>query len=316
LTTSIAREVAKRHGSSGRPKTMAASLATRLLQAYPDPASIRIEWPCATYRNNPVGFFREVLGINPWSRQIEIIEAVRDHRRVAVASGHKVSKSNTAAGLALWFYCSFDNARVVLTSTTARQIDDILWRELRMMVDGAKETIDGEMRELARSGFKAGFRWITGHTAKEAEAVAGVSGKNLFYIVDEASGVGDPIYEAIEGNRAGGARVLLIGNPTRTEGEHFEAFHSKSKFYKTIRISSEETPNVVEGREVIPGLCERAWVEEKREEWGVESALYKIRVPLTAEMKPRWPFGAVSRSCESMAAPAFPRTQSSSTRSG
>lgn len=254
-------------------------------------------WPSARYRTRPVEFCHEVLGSSPWSKQIEILEAVRDHKRVAVASGHKVGKSNTAAKVALWFYASFDDARVVMSSTTARQVEAILWRELRMEVARSGRCVDckkaelelrpcphsalldGELNELARSGLKSeDFREIVGFTAREAEAVAGVSGKNLLYIIDEASGVPDVIFEAIEGNRAGGARILLLGNPTRTEGEFYEAFSSKSDLYKTFTVSSEESPNVVEDREVIPGLATREWVEEKKIEWGEDSPIYRVRV--------------------------------------
>jgi hypothetical protein len=166
-----------------------------------------------------------------------------------------------------------------MTSTTARQVDAILYREVRKLFGRAKLPLDGEPAVLARSGIKApDFRELTGFTAREPEAVAGISGKNILYIVDEASGVVDPIYEAIEGNRAGGARVLLLSNPTRTEGEFFEAFESKAQFYSCFTVSSEDTPNVVQGREVIPGLATREWVDEKRLEWGEESPLYKVRV--------------------------------------
>lgn len=261
----------------------------------------RVRFPSPRYREDPVSFFREVLGVEPWSRQVEVLEAVRDHPRVAVSSGHKVSKSHTAAGVALWFYCSFDDARVVMTSTTSRQVDQILWRELRMMrarsgrcvackaedPDGFRiprpcphsTLIEGEQGELARTGLKSpDFREVVGFTAREAEAVAGISGSNLLYIPDEASGIDDAIFEAIEGNRAGGARIVMFSNPTKNEGEFYEAFHGKSRFYKTIRISSEETPNVLEGRVLIPGLATREWIEEKKQEWGEESAQYKIRV--------------------------------------
>jgi hypothetical protein len=264
-------------------------------------ANDRIVWPSARYRDNPAAFFREVLGVEPWSRQLEVIEAVRTHRRVAVKSGHKVSKSNTAAGLALWFYCSFPDAQVVMSSTTARQVDQILWRELKMMFarsgrctsckaedpEGKRierpcphsAVVDGEHGELARTGLKSGdFRQVVGFTAREAEAVAGVSGRHLLYIVDEASGVPNAIFEAIEGNRAGGAWLLMLGNPTRTSGEFFDAFYSKKELYKTVSISSEETPNVVEGRVVVPGLATREWIEEKRQEWGEGSPLYLVRV--------------------------------------
>jgi hypothetical protein len=256
---------------------MASALAAEILRLCPDPDALR--WPSPRWRDNPVGFFREVLGVDPWSKQIEVIELVRAHSRVGVASGHKVSKSHTAAGLALWFFASFEDARVVMTSVTARQVDRILWRELRMMHARSKLPIGGEPGMLARTGLHApDFREIVGFTAKEAEAVAGVSGKNLLYLLDEASGIPEAIFEAIEGNRAGGARLAMFSNPTRTSGEFFEAFTTKREFYATMRISSEDSPNVVEGREVIPGLATRDWVEEKRLEWGEDSPLYKIRV--------------------------------------
>lgn len=273
-------------------------------------AAVAVCWPSPMYREDPAGYAEDILGIEPWSRQVEILEAIKEPgARVAVASGHKIAKTNTGGIAALWFYSSFDDARVVMTCVTARQVDEVLYREVRKLHDRsglcvacAKQSeklvaagepplekpcehsalIDGEPRELARSGLKAAkpgdFREVVGFTAKEAEAVAGISGKNLLYIVDEASGVPDEIFEAIEGNRAGGARVLLLSNPTRCEGEFFEAFESKSKFYKTIRVSSEESPNVVAGREVIPGLATKAWIDEKKEEWGVDSPLYKVRV--------------------------------------
>lgn len=296
MTTTRADEVAARAGRPRAPRNMAQALAAMLrADAAAHGHAKGIRWPSARYRADPVAFAREILGVEPWSKQVEVIEAVRDHGRVAVSSGHKTGKSNAAAILALWFFSSFEDARVVMTSTTARQVDQILWRELRMMHSRSGRCVackaanaarpcphsgllDGEPRELARSGLKSDYREIVGFTAREAEAVAGVSGKNLLYIVDEASGVDDAIFEAIEGNRAGGARIVMFSNPTRTEGEFFEAFNAKSRLYRSIRISSEDTPNVVSGQDLIPGLATRAWVEEKREEWGEASPMYLIRV--------------------------------------
>lgn len=264
-------------------------------------AATEIRFPSARYREDPVAFAREILGVEPWSRQIEILEAIRDNMRGAVTSGHKVSKSHTIATIALWYYCSFRDARVVCSSTTARQVDQIIWREIKMVraragrcvtckradPDGRiipapcrhSALIDGDIGELARTGLKSrDFREIVGFTAREAEAVAGISGQNLLYLLDEASGIPEEIFEAIEGNRAGGARMWMFSNPTRNEGTFFDAFHAKKNFYRTIRISSEETPNVQQGKLVIPGLATREWIEEKRLEWGEDSPLYKVRV--------------------------------------
>jgi hypothetical protein len=311
-TSTTADEVDRRQrGYRKTPK----SLTESLLQATRD-ALLDIEgasWSFDGYSADPVGFAVDVLGavILPkdyeptdeelfawhrekrlilWWRQIEVIEAVRDNLRVAVASGHKVSKSTTAAILALWFYCCFDEARVVLSSKTARQVDGILWREVKKLFRRARKPIPGKLFNLARTGLKSeDFREIVGFTAEESEAIAGVSGANVLYLLDEASGIEDEIFEAFEGNRAAeGTRMVLFGNPTRVDGEHCRAFHEKKKiqledgtvrgFYKCITISSEETPNAVSGRNIIPGLAGRDWINEKREEWGIDSALYWIRV--------------------------------------
>jgi hypothetical protein len=312
MTSAITREVDARVGRIGRARkrpddqprelqTFAGSIAACIRAAQLTVANSNMRFPNPRYQADPVRFAREVLGVQPWHKQVEILEAVRDHRRNAIKSGHKVSKSHSAAIIALWFYCSFPDARVIMSSTTARQVDQILWRELRMMRARAGRCLDckaddpeglripkpcphsaiieGELGDLARTGLKApDFREIVGFTAREAEAVAGISGSNLLYILDEASGIPAIIHEAVAGNLAGGGRVVLLGNPTRNEGEFFDAFHSKARFYHQITVSSEETPNAKTGRVVIPGLAERAWILEKQDEWGVDSALYAIRV--------------------------------------
>jgi hypothetical protein len=306
-TSSLAFEIQKRRGPGRPPKrdeplpTFIGDFAADFFPALH--ASFGITFPSPIYLADPVRFSREILGVEPWHKQVEILEAVRDHPRVAIKSGHKVGKSHSAAQLALWFYCAYDAARVVMTSTTSRQVDEILWRELRMMlarsgrcVDCKAELldnpaariprpcphsslVDGDLGDLARTGFKSDdFREIVGFTAKQGEAVAGISGENVLYIVDEASGVPKEIYEAIEGNRAGSARLVLFGNPTKNEGEFYDAFHSKKdRFYHCVTVSSEETPNVVSGERLIPGLATREWIDEKKEEWGEKSALYLVR---------------------------------------
>lgn len=321
MTTTSLGEVVRGRRVRTRP-TCASLLLDDVREALEQITGIR--WPNGIYQKDPVGFCRNILGQEPWEKQCEILEATRDYDRVSTTSGHKCSKSHTAGMAAIWYYCSFEDARVVMSSTTSRQVDEILWREVRKLRARAGVCVDckraavaltpaqrarlpvpcphsaligGKMGEVARSGLRADdFRQIVGFTAREPEAVAGVSGANILYIIDEASGVDDAIFEAIEGNRAGGAKILLFSNPTRTEGEFYESHHSKALqfekdgtpildasgkqkgFYKTIRVSSEETPNVRLGRRVIPGLATSEWIEEKRREWGPKSALYMVRV--------------------------------------
>ena len=284
----------------GRPKTELTSFRDETLDLVAEriQAATRITFPCVRYQQDPVAFCREILGVDPWERQIELMEALTTHSRVAYRSGHRVGKSGAVGMLALWNYCSFEASRTILTSTTARQVDGILWYEIqklkrnsgvcldckRAQYDGPKPcphsaVIDGEMGELARTGLKADDgREIKGFTARDAEAIQGIAGRNLLFIADEASGIADAIFEGISGNLAGGGRLVLTGNPTRNEGEFYRAFHEKRDLYYRMTVSSAESPNVRAGKVLIEGLATREWLEQRKIEWGEKSGIYKVRV--------------------------------------
>lgn len=234
----------------------------------------------AKWRDNPVLFARQALGTKKlWSRQREILEAVATSDRVAVRSGHKVSKSRTAILIALWWMATRAEGRVVMTSSGARQVKNILWRELRGVYRAAPIPLGGKISLDPASGLKLpDGREIIGFSTKEPEKIAGYSGRDLLFIIDEASGVPEEIFEALEGNRAAdGTKIIMFSNPTQVSGTFYEAFHQKKRFWRCIHISSEESPNVT-GEMSIPGLAGPKWIAEKKEEWGDDSAIYAVRV--------------------------------------
>ena len=91
------------------------------------------------YRNNPVGFCTEVLGVESAQRrsneqpyQFRILEDVAEYPRVAVRSGHGVGKSAVNAWAALWWLITRPLSRVVvLAPEFSRQIRAILFSEMR-----------------------------------------------------------------------------------------------------------------------------------------------------------------------------------------
>ncbi len=232
--------------------------------------------PYVTYFNDPVGFTRDVLRLTVWDAMERIMLGVRDHTKTAVRSGHKVSKSTTAASIALWRAVARPGSRTVLTAPTARQVKAIIWKELKRR--HAQAGLPGMPFDDPGTGYRVGDSEVFGFSTSDAEKMAGISGEDLLFIIDEASGVAEAIFEAIEGNMAGGARILLISNPTQTSGTFYEAFSSKRQFWHTIHVSSEDTPNARSGQILIPGLATAAWVEEKRADWGEDSPLYQVRV--------------------------------------
>jgi hypothetical protein len=232
------------------------------------------------YYDDPVGFARDVLGVEPWDRQAEFLCAVAEHARVALKSGHKTGKSNALAILALWFVCTRIDARVIFTNSGQRQVRNVNYRELRILHRRAAKLIGGIMSELPDRGlqFDDG-REIVGWVTDEVDRWGGISGANLLFICDEASGIPEAIFDAINGNCAGdNALLVLTGNPLRPVGYFYDAFTTRSAGWKLLTISSLESPNIREQREVIRGLASCKWRQQMEDDYGLESPLYQTRV--------------------------------------
>lgn len=236
------------------------------------------------YREDPGGFHRDVLGTTPWEAQIEIAQAVNECDFVTVRSGHGIGKSFIAGGTGLWFLATRPaESIVVLTAPTYKQIQEVLWKETRLRYLNAKRSLGGRIAKKAATG----LRWVDGRamfgvTATEAESFAGIRAPNMLIIADESSGVKDEIFTALTGNMAGGAKILLLGNPTKTSGYFHRSHMTDAQFEdpkgRRIHVPSTRSPNVIAGQIVIPGLVTAEWVEARKIEWGEDSPLYKCRV--------------------------------------
>lgn len=220
-----------------------------------------------------------MLGLRVWAKQLEIAVALTTHRYVAVRSGHKIGKSVIDAAVALWWVCTRERGRVILTSSISRQVRHILWRELRALCRKSKQPIGAAPAIDPNTGlrFEDG-REILGFTTDEAEAMAGFSGDQILFIIDEASGFPQSLFEAVEGNVAGGGSILATGNPTRNEGFHFDAFRTGRGDWFTLHVSSREVPNVTGLEDPIPGLATSEWIEKMEKTYGKDSPVVSVRV--------------------------------------
>jgi phage terminase large subunit len=240
-----------------------------------------VAWPSPRWRNDPVGFARDALGIDLWSKQVELVESIRDHRNTTCRSGHKCGKTTALAVAALWFYCSFEDARVLMTAVKASQVDEAMWREVRRLVRCAKIPIDGQLGERANYGLRArDGRQIWGTTARDGEGLAGISSPNILILADEASGISDRFFEVLGSSLAsdgGVARKCYISNPTRTTGEFYRSHTTNKALFNAIHISSEDTPNA-RRTGMFKGLAGPTWIAEKKAEYGEDSHAYRVRV--------------------------------------
>lgn len=171
--------------------------------------------------------------------------------------------------MSYWGYTLFNDARVVLTAPTFRQVKEAAWREITKLWGRAKYPLGGTLGKTPIGGLNhPNGNQIFGLSAENADAFSGVSAENVFYNCDEASGIPEDIFEAIHGNRAGGARLWMWGNPTQVTGQFYRSHHEESDLYTTFHVNSERVAKWQADNNIRkPGIAVWAWVKERRRVW-------------------------------------------------
>lgn len=224
----------------------------------------------------PAEWAREVLGARPTDQQLAGGRELVKTRRLSIRSGHGTGKSAFMAWCVMWFECCFFPAKIPCTAPTAHQLDDVLWAELAKWHRAMAQRFPALSSEFAWS--KSGYRMASSpnesfavpRTARKEnpEALQGFHSENLLFIIDEASGVLDVIFEVAEGALSTeGAWVVMAANPTRQSGYFFDSHHKMRGDWSALHWNGEDSPNV-----------SRAYVERMAKRYGINSPIYKVRV--------------------------------------
>lgn len=232
-----------------------------------------------SWRNDWNRFVRDALGVNLDREQQEILSSVQYNARTSVASGTARGKDFVAACAAMSFlYLTprwntkrelVANTKVALTAPTDRQVKNIMMPEISRLYNAAKSrgiTLPGRLNSYdIRTGYDEWF--LTGFKADENnhEAWSGFHAVNTMFIVTEASGVSENIFEAIEGNLQGNSRILLVFNPNSPVG--YAARSQKGERWAKFRLNSLSAPNVLQKKVVIPGQVDYNWIIDKLDNW-------------------------------------------------
>lgn len=199
----------------------------------------------AYIQHSPRWYFQHAIDGNPWSAQIEIVEAVRDHPHVCVPSCHAAGKDWIAARIVPWFLEAFGpDCIVITTAPTDRQVKNVLWREIRNAYKNSKAVLPGDPPfkqhiNIDEKHFAIGFT----ATDYDPNKFAGWHATNILIVLDEADGISKDVRDAIAGNLSGGqvARQFEIGNPLNP-GSEFRK-ESEANYTHTIHLSAFDTPN-------------------------------------------------------------------------
>ncbi|MEN6560873.1 MAG: hypothetical protein ABFD52_08880 [Acidobacteriota bacterium] len=255
------------------------------------------------YRRDPVFFVEHALGHLTWSKQRAILHSVAVHERTAVRASHSVSKTYTAAEVAVWFLNCFPNSRVVTTAPTWTQMAKLLWAEIRSIYVRSRLTLEGECL-ITEIKTDDPDHYAIGFSTDRPTRAEGWHAPAILFILDEAKGIPQWLWDSVRGSMTGGfCRELVISTTDGVQvGEQYwKIFQSEQKQWNRIHISAFDSPYVtgekfrglampdparpdrfsrhlVDPKDLQVQMAGPAWIAECRDEWGEESPLFQTKV--------------------------------------
>ena len=224
----------------------------------------------------PCLFAQEVLGATPTDQQWEASKALVARRRVSIRSGHGTGKSTFMAWCVLWFLACYFPAKVPATAPTSHQLEDVLWSEIAKWHRVLKERVPvlGEQFEWSSGAFRMktapneSFSVARTSRPERPEALQGFHAEHILFLIDEASGVADNVFEVAEGALStDGAFVVMAANPTRQSGYFFDSHHKMRGAWAALHWNGEDSPRV-----------SREYIANMKKKYGERSPVYKVRV--------------------------------------
>ena len=176
----------------------------------------------------------------------------------------------------LWFLACYFPCKVPCTAPTSHQLEDVLWAEIakwhRVMADrlpafaGEFEWTAGAFRlKAARS---ESFAVARTSRPERPEALQGFHSEHILFLIDEASGVAENVFEVAEGALStDGAFVVMAANPTRQSGYFFDSHHKMRATWAALHWSGVDSP-----------MVSRDYIANMAKKYGERSPVYKVRV--------------------------------------
>lgn len=229
------------------------------------------------YRRDPVGYANNVLRVSLTPDQAAVARSLLEPPfRSLVKSGHNIGKSFLMAWLLNWWYDSRDPSMGLSTAPTKRDVEDIVWTEVRLQRARAGLSNDfiGPSAPEMRSGPE---HYSKGFTASTGESFQGRHRPHMFFGFDEAEGIDATYWNTAntmfqpDGTNA----FLAILNPTTTTSQSYReerAFNlNNERKWKVFEISSLNHPNIAAELaglpQPIPGAVSLAQVKDWLGDW-------------------------------------------------
>lgn len=202
-----------------------------------------------------MSFVRDMFQVEPDAWQVEVLRAFPKHNRLAGSACKGPGKTALMAWLGWNFLATRPHCKVPCTSVTGDNLKDGLWTEFakwqkRSPFLSAK-FIHTATRIVAKDHPKTWWAsaraWSQDAEAgQQANTLAGLHEDYLLFLIDEVSDIPDGVVSAAEAALTGGieTKLVIMGNPTRTDGPLWRAVGADRHLWHVTRITGDpDDPN-------------------------------------------------------------------------
>ena len=254
------------------------------------------------WRKDPVLYCRQRLGLNPTHQQEKIINSIAPSgSKVTVRAGHGIGKSGATSAIIWWHIECWDYSKTPCTAPTRSQLEQILWSEiskwmrksdiqskknglpkefyLSEMFDfsATRVTDRGKPNEwfaVAKTSRRENPDALQGFHASDVTIgdndeliVNSEDAGSLLFVIEEASGVPDAIFEVAEGALTShNVRLLMIGNPTKNTGFFADSHKRHRSSYTPLHFRCSDSP-----------LVDKSYRENLVKKYGEDSNIVRVR---------------------------------------
>lgn len=238
------------------------------------------------WREHPARMVRELFHVEPDPWQEALLEAFPHHNRLVGSACKGPGKTAGLAWLGWNFLLTRPHCKVPCTSITQPNLRDGLWAEFAKWRNRAPllaETFDWtaeriSMKEHPATWFASARAWSRDQDPlTQSHTLAGLHEDFLLFLIDECSEIPTGVVAAAEAALTGGVetKLVMMGNPTRTDGPLWDAVVVDKKLWFVVKITGDPDD---------PNRSPRIDIDEARrmiEKYGRDS--YVVRVNILGE---------------------------------
>ncbi len=203
--------------------------------------------------DRPDLFVRECIQAVPDSWQERELREFPKHERIAIAGSKGCAKTAFESWIVWWALATQPGANIGCVSTSGDNLRDGLWKELALWQSKSQLLQDLfhwsperiVFKEEPGTWFASARRYRKDADPNlQAQSLAGLHGKRVMFVIDEAGGVPVAVLNTVDNVLATKkpghqARVLIGGNTTSPSGALYHAMMRQRQLWHIVRITSD-----------------------------------------------------------------------------